>query len=466
MSASKLFLFLDSPNVGGIGHAYVISSRAQVPAEAQLSVTANRARNKEPQTDFVAVTRDMVQHDTTRRGHELLICAGAVPEKREDAAVVREVLAELLAAHVSPDMLKAEVLRKQGGLIFSAPCMDLITEAFQTDPRILPMRWMAVLSEYVSADKPHALPPRAEPKPKKKPLMKWLLLCLLIAAVPFFSKSRNSKDPASENNPPAKVQDEVKALATWAFLSAEDWQRLMRETGGAKAMTSQKEAQVKGLENVSEEEAKAAVQLLSRWAQTFLDEFPSDPAKKDRADAASIEGSSAAKILIQAKQQVDGKTTKSVHSWTTDYMNQRQSYPPGVQQKAKILDDFAVAFPGMPSKDIPSKLRGIWDALESFRKEKADGEAELFHKLVQDKLPAITAPPQSYTTLTFQDAERVMRLQEILGSKEIGFVLIGEGYGSTQSDWRKITGRIKSTNRTPTQLLITALQRVFASPNK
>lgn len=466
MSASKRFLFLDSPNVGGIGHAYVISSHAQVPAEAQLSATANRARNKEPQTDFVAVTRDMVQHDTTRRGHELLICAGAVPEKREDVAVVREVLAELLANHVSPDALKSEVLRKQGGLIFSAPCLDQITEAFQADPRIQPIRWMAVSSESVPVDKSRALPARPEPKLKKNPLMKWLLLFLLIAALPFFPKFRKSKDPASEHNPPAKAHDEVKALAAWTFLTAKDWQRLMRVTGGATAMTAHKEALVKGLENISDEEAKAAVQFLSRWAQTFLDEFPSNTAKMGRVDATSIEGSSAAKILLQAKQQVDGKTTTSVHGWTTDYMNQRQSYPPEVQQKAKLLDDFAAAFPGVPSKDIAPKLRVIWDALEAFRKQGADGEAELFHKLVQEKLPAIAAPPQGYTTLTFQDAERVMRLQEILGSKEIGFVLIGESYGATQSDWRKITGRIKSTNGTPAELLITALQRVFIYPNK
>ncbi|MBE7494693.1 MAG: hypothetical protein HS117_07095 [Verrucomicrobiaceae bacterium] len=470
MSASKRFLFLDSPNVGGIGHAYVISSDAQVPAEAQLSATANRARNKEPQTDFVAVTRDMVQHDTTRRGHELLICAGAVPEKREDAAVVREVLAELLANHVSPDTLKSEVLHKQGGLIFSAPCLDQITEAFQADPRIQMIRWMAVSSESVPVDKSRALPARPEPKPKKNPLMKWLLLFLLIAAVPFFPQFRKSKDPASENNPPDKAHDEVKALATWAFLTAEDWQRLMRETGGSKAMTAHKEAQVKGLKNVSGEEAKAAVQFLSRWAQTFVDEFPSDTAEKGRADAASMELSSAAKILIQAKQQVDGKTMSSVHGWTTDYMNQRQSYPPGVQQKAKILDNFATTFPGLPSKDIPSKLRGIWDALESFRKEKVDGETEPFHKLVQDKMSAITAPPEGYTTLTFQDAERVNLLQEILGSKEMGLVLFGEPYGLAQSDWKKIKARIQAATGqvvgSSSKTLIAALQKSFLSSAK
>jgi hypothetical protein len=470
MSASRRFLFLDSPNVGEIGHAYVISNHSQVPAETQLSDTANRARNKEPQKDFVAVTRDMVQHDTTRRGHELLICAGAVPEKREDIAVVREVLAELLATHVSPDTLKSEVLRKQGGLIFSAPCLDQITEAFQADPRIQPMRWMAVRSESVSSDKPRALPPRAEPKPIMKPFMKWLLLCLLIAAVPFVSKFRKSKDPASVHNPPAKVHDEVKALATWAFLSAEDWQRLMRETGGAKAMAAQKEAQVKGLENVSEEEAKAAVQLLSSWAQTFLDEFPSDPAKNGRADAGSIEASSAANMLIRAKGQVRGNTENSVSGWTINYLGtQWPKNLPEVPKIAKTLTEFASTFPDLPSKDILSKLRSIWDALESFRKEKTDGVSEPFHKLVQDKLPAITAPPVGYTTLTFQDAERVNRLQEILGSKEMGFVLVGEPLGVAQTDWKQIVRRINSTSGTTASTharsLITALRFAFTSPN-
>lgn len=465
MNTARPLLFLDSPNVGTIGHAYVISGNDRtLPGEVELREAANLARSDMPQNEFIAVRRSVMQHDTRRNAEEILVCWNAVPAKSEQGDTVRKVLADLLEQKITPDALKSGHLAKESGLIYSGPCMDEIVKEFHADPRIQTIRWRASTTK--------AAPPSAPtPPPPKRSRMKWLALLLLLAAVPVLQKRKTS--PASTvptKSPPAAPTGSHEEEA-WAFLTTDDWPRLMEATGGQNALKALQEFQAKLEKNARLEEAqglkrflpgassskmsgdapsahidpKPALQLVNRWADLFLQEFPDAEANPSQAKELRVKESPVAKILIQARANKDGRSISSVSGWITDYQNQRKSYSEELKQHAQSLDGFLSAFPGKATNEVSDKLRGVWNALSDYGKAKLEpGEDTGFHDLVNDKMSQVTPPPENFTTLTLQDAKRVEVLREILGAPEFGLVLIGSRLGAPQADWSKIRSQIQA----------------------
>lgn len=463
MNTARPLLFLDSPNVGSIGHAYVISRNDRpLPGEVELREAANLARSDTPQKEFIAAKRSVVQHDTRRHAEEILICSNAVPAKSEEGDTVRKVLADLLERKIAPDALKSGQLTKQSGLIYSAPCMDEIVTEFHADPRIQMIRWRASTAKVAPPPVPSTLPP-------KKSRMKWLALLILLAAVPVIQKRKASQDSTVSTKSPSAAPTDTQGANVWAFLTTDDWPRLMEATGGKGALKTLQELQVK-LENDARQEEtqglkkflpgassskmsgdapsanvdpKPALQLVNCWADLFLQEFPDAEANPSQAKELRVKESPVAKILIQARANNDGRSIPSVSGWITDYQNQRKNYSEGIKQRAQSLDGFLSAFPGKTTNEVPGKLRGVWNALEEYGKGKLEpGEDTGFHDLVNRKMRQMTAPSENFTTLTIQDAKRVEVLREILGAPEFGLVLIGSRLGTPQADWSKIRSQI------------------------
>lgn len=465
MNTARPLLFLDSPNVGSIGHAYVISRNDRLlPGEVELRETASLARSDIPQNEFIAVKRSVVQHDTGRHAEEILVCSTAVPAKAEDGDSVRKVLADLLERKISPDALKSGCLSKQSGLIYSAPCMDEIVKEFHADPRIQMIRWRAATAK--------AAPPSAPPPPRpRRSRMKWLALLLLLAAVPILQKRKANPNPTTAPKPLPAAPTAAQGVEGWGFLTTDEWPRLLEATGGQNALKVLQELQSKLDKTTGPEEAqgwkkflpgasssnmsgdassahvdpKPALQLVNRWADLFLQEFPDAEANPSQAKELRVKEAPVAKILIQARANKDGRSISSVSGWITDYQNQRKNYSEELKQRAQSLDGFLSAFPGKATNEVPDKLRGVWNALEEYGKAKlAPGEDTGFHDIVNSKMRQMTSPPENFTTLTLQDAKRVEALREILGAPEFGLVLIGSRLGAPQKGWTKIRSHIEA----------------------
>lgn len=456
-------LFLDSPNVGVIGHAYVISRDAsRVPIEAELTEVANLARGDKVQNEFIASKRSVVQHDTGRHAEEILICSNAVPANPEDGATVRKVLTDLLEKKILPGVLQSGHLSKQSGLIYSAPCMDEIVKEFHADSRIQQIPWRPSTAK--------AVPPDVQSPPKpKKTLMKWLAVLLLLAVVPMLQKRK--ADPGSNASPnpvPAAPSDAQEAEA-WAFLITNEWPRLMEATNGQNALKALQELQMK-FENAptsdlpegvlkrlpnafrsepdkkrapTHADPKPAMQLVNRWADLFLLEFSDSEANSSQAKELRVKESQLAKILIQSKANKDGRSISSVSGWITDYQNQRKNYPEELKQCAQRLEDFLSAVQSKSLDEAPDRLRIIWNALEVYGKAKIEpGEDTGFQDIVNANMRPMTSPPENFATLTLQDSKRVEVLRKILGAPEFGLVLIGSRLGASQADWGKIRSQI------------------------
>lgn len=464
MNTARPLLFLDSPNVGMIGHAYVISrDNRSAPGEAELREVAHQARSGAPQKEFITVKRSVVQHDTQRDAEELLVCTGAVPAKAEDGDTVRKVLAELLKQKISPDALKSGYLSKQSGLIYSAPCMDEIVSEFHADPRIQSVCWR---NSTAQATQPPPLPP----PPPTKWRMKLLALFLLLAAVPILRRPETSLQKAKESPRSTALPDDAQEAQAWAFLTTDEWPRLMEATGGQGALKALQALQKnlknnpnsglmegveKRLQKAFQTEAdkqteppptdlKPALQLVNGWADLFFEEFPDDGAKLSESKPIRLKDSSCARILQDAKANSSGRSISNVSGWITDYQNQQKNYPEKIKQHAQELEDFLSAFSEKSGEEIPAKLRTLWSELNNFADSKAVAtESEPFRLLVKSQLDKLSAPPQGYSTATLRDAKRIVVLKEILGGKDIGLALLGEPYGVAQTDWKKIRSRVQ-----------------------
>ena len=151
MSDRIPFLFLDSPRVGGIGHAFVLAPDEPTPSEGILVSLSRKARTSQARSsDSISVQYPVLQSDTNRQGTELLICGGAIPDSEAGIEAIREVLDSLWKGEMTEADLYQDKLTKRAALIYDAPCMRRIADRFFADNRVQAVRWIA--AEMIPAD--------------------------------------------------------------------------------------------------------------------------------------------------------------------------------------------------------------------------------------------------------------------------------------------------------------------------
>jgi hypothetical protein len=460
--SAKPFLFLDSPRVGGVGHAFILSPDCQTPPEEHLVSLSTKARASQAHSEeLIAVQHTVLQADTNRSGPELLICAGAIPESSADIAAIREVLEELWSNEVTGEDLHQDKVIRRAALIYEAPCMKRITAGFHEHPRVRQVRWETVNLEREEQAGSGVIPtPISAVLNQTKKSIRWIMkhpiLVLVgivgaIAVAKAFEETRKKLPIGRDEAPKTTVSSKPERLKRLEFLASGEWLRVMKATGGTNLVEKFPDLLLKvrgDKKKLSEEELnqiKSVTTEIDAWFGRFSSEF----ALGGGGTPEKLESEKFTKFLKVAK---DTKGKVNVAAWITDYNDQREQpqspekrYPPEILKQARALDDFSkiVGNPPPPPEHLPVLLRDTWHALDVFSKEPGEDQRK-FKALIGDVLKNVgSPPPDGFETLTLKDAQRLGAIQRILDSGEFGFVVTGEAYKeSEQKDWHKIKARI------------------------
>ena len=481
MSDHIPFLFLDSPRVGGIGHAFVLAPDEPTPSEGILVSLSRKARTSQARSsDSISVQYPVLQSDTNRQGTELLICGGAIPDSEAGIEAIREVLDSLWKGEMTEADLYQDKLTKRAALIYDAPCMRRIADRFFADIRVQAVRWIA--AEMIPAD--HVPEPAASEVINSAPIwvrvltrfrhlsifIKLIILTLLCAiAIIVSGVAMPKKVVTTQENPVTNAEGSRKE---WEFLAEDDWPRILKATGGKslavqlssddgakKAETSgHKEVTAKGTH--TPDESKMLTEI-HKWLDIYTEEFALGAVTPE-----SIKTSDISKYLAHSKATND---KAMVGAWIGNFNDQRDHYrADNIKKAAKTLDDFRSYAGNPPHEDLPRRLRDIWKALEDFSTSTNENQGP-FRKRLTAELKKSNKPPIDYDTLTIKDAQRVEIVKTILGSKEFGLVLSGEECPSEVPKWGKINERIKdhltavriSAGQEPRDVLLRALDKSF-----
>lgn len=471
MSTPKPFLFLDSPRVGDIGHAYVIVPGDPTPPEAELVTLSEIARASQVHNaSNISARHPVLQPPNNRQGTELLICAGAIPVCPDNFDVIRDVLGSLLK-EITEDDLSRDRLRMRGALIYEAQSMRHIAERFYADSRVQNTQWEIVKWE---ASPPPSIEPPCEARPGlilKRIIqqighhpMKYFISTLFLTVIAF-ATVKGIVNPFVKSTPIDERRLKSDKLDSWRFLADSDWQRLLKATGGSdlavkmsrifgtrNAMTSgaqrlqgtgslkSEKSSDANVPDVSLDEGDNCLKLVRRWYDRFAEEF----ILTGEFSPERLKSSDLVKYLMMTKAS---NADPSISSWINDYKEQLKNskLPEKTMNSAQSLELFLKVVEGRP--DDFRVLSDIWKALTRFSEasdsEGTDQAAQLFRTSLGAELKKSTPPPSDFETATVKDAERVEIVKRVLGSKEFASMAIMEPISVDISDWPKIKERIR-----------------------
>lgn len=470
--ANRPFLFLDSPRVGDIGHSYVVAPGEPLPPEEMLGFVATHARARIADGRALAARHEVnqIEPPAVRYGDELLICGGAEPANPEDVKAVQAMLRELLRA-LPAGQLKTDGQLKRDGLLYTsvheAQFMKDLADKFRKDARVENIQWKIVReptgTEFSATEVSNRPPDTAHPTLRARfqrlPLLMRLaviaaILFVMIGSSVIVAKVVREKGNAGPVSEEPSVPKAAVALEKWAFLTKDDWPRLMKATGEPgladelpKLMSAleanRKSAQERpsfgvpklpAKEPVSTEDLARALKRISSWSKRVVEEF-------------ELPGEDAIQTVpvLQALMRAEGATGIEAAAWFRNTKNQRVKYPAELQRKAELLEKFGAAFRETPPGELPSRLRSLLGAIDVFSKSPATaGDALLpFRDLSNKELSKVTPSPPGYEVLTVRDAHRVEVLQRVLGSGEFGLVAFGVPVKADKREWTEIRETIE-----------------------
>ena len=482
MSDPKPFLFLDSPRVGHVGHAFILAPDCPTISEEHLVSLSTRARASQCR-DLIAVRHTVLQADTNRSGPELLICAGAIPDSSADIAAISEVLEALWKSQVSEEALFQDKVTKRAALIYEAPCMMRIAAEFYGHPKVQQVRWKTVNLEPAEIVVQTPISGEEEVNPianiirwlMKHPIFVILVIVAAIAGAKAFEETRKKPSIGREEAQKPTDSSKLERFKKVEFLASGEWPRVLKSTGGKKIVEKLPDLiltvrdEKKKLSEAELDRVRSVTTEIDAWVERFSSEF----ALGGGVTPGILESAKFPEFLKVAKD-TNGKT--NVAAWITDYQNQRdRRYPAEVLKQAKALDDFSSIVGNPPPEQLPVMLREMWHALDAFSKVPGEDQRR-FKGVIRDELKIVAPPtPDGFETLTLKDAQRLGAIQRILGSGEFGLVVIGEAFAeSEQKDWHKIKELIDRSmawakvppENDPRKVLLLALGKSFGLTGK
>ena len=425
-------LLLESPHVGDVGHAWVVSASG-ILAPEEVAVYRGNGPHR-----VIRATRSVIQRETGRRATETLLVAKAIPSQERDDETVRLVLREILEAEITPESLRRGEVTKDRADIFTAPCMERATRSFLADQRILGVNWTPLVH-----------PPKA--RPGSRQLINWknliLMIKILVLLIIFVSViagvAELSSDKSEKKEPTTAAQPQSVSFGDFEFLTLSSWKDFMGVTGGSEAseaietqLNSSTKTPKSGrvsrrvVDNapaLSKNERDALEKVKTWWNNNIVDEFRQNRVETDD----EIRGLS--KIMMDEICSDGG-----AGSW---YSNQKNHHDRLRKvggdwlSKAQVLEEFRTK--GLPNLDPEElgkrigKLMGIVIELNA-----SDDNAKNLSELIK-KLKGSLARPEWLKIPSCKDAERLKKMKEILGHGEMGPAL-GMLKLETQETWEGI----------------------------
>ncbi|MEI6536925.1 MAG: hypothetical protein WCN98_16385 [Verrucomicrobiaceae bacterium] len=387
--------------------------------------------------------------------------------------------------------------------------MKHLANKFRNDARVENIQWKIVRepigTEFSATEVSNCPPDTAHPTLRARfqrlPLLMRLIviaaiLFVLIGSSVIVAKGARRKPDADPDPAESSVPKNAVTVEQWAFLTKDDWPRLMKATGAPglaeelPKLMSPLEANRKSAQeepgilskvftkqsakvSISTEDLARVQTRISSWSKGVIEEFelPSEDA---------IQTAPVLKALMSAK----GSTGIEAAAWFRDTMNQRTKYPPDLQRKAKTLENFDSAFPKtempdgskhpFPAEELPARLRKLVAALKLYSKSLAvEGDVvKPFRDLASQELSESTPSLSGYEVLTAKDAHRVEALQRVLGSGAFGMVAFGYRLADEERNWREIRDMVgkgaalaeKDKSDGSRVTLLRNLEKAFAAP--
>lgn len=445
VSNPKPFLFVDSPNVGSIGHAYVHSpDRLDVTSAAAFAASHSMRNPSAAEAIALGTGRHVSQQDTNRGAKEWLICAGAIPETQEGCEAVEHVLTEILEKRVEVEWLQwLQTARQSSGLLHTAPEMTDMETAFFSRPEIQEIRWRSI----VAAQAPDSPDPGDTSHGGHKALGIIIVgVCLLVmgAAILTFNACNSTNE-----NDPSNGETEKKGVA-WK-LEGEAWKRVLLATGGSHILFSMEAS-----------EGRPRPKDCEQWAGILLDEFDvSQRFDQPRPDQVAI----FEKLIGKAPGVLKGGVRGESHAsfWWHPYQNRLDEFSDEMREAASTIQ---VLVNDMGGESHRFRIDRALALLGEFCREMPSHEfSETFEQKLADRKPAAV----DYLVVTPMDVKRFNLLKDCLGSREFGAVLAPGGRGQSLDEWEAIILALQNANwrgnkgKETEQRLIDGLQKNLLS---